>query len=300
MSITPTSSSKTSSLTPAPLPAGFTEATAQVNGITIHYVIGGTGEPLVLVHRWPQTWYEWHGIMSQLAERYTVIAVDLRGAGGSSKPAASAGYDARTMAEDVHQLIGQLGFKSIRILGHDIGLLVAYAYAATYRGEVKRLVLLDGFLAGIEPYWSKFSADPRSWVFGLHQTPELPERLTAGKEREYLTWFFTNQAFRKGVFSERDIDEYVRAYSAPGAMSASFEWFRAFDTDIEQNQESARTKLPIPVLAMGGEKVTGEIMLPMARVVAEDVRGGCIPECGHWVAEEKPEYLLAQLNHFLL
>ncbi|MHC5897330.1 alpha/beta fold hydrolase [Nostoc sp.] len=299
LSDTPASPSAISSFTPSLLPGGFTSAVAEVNGVTIHYVIGGTGDPLVLVHGWPQTWYEWHGIMPPLAERFTVIAVDLRGAGGSSKPAPSAGYDARTMAEDIHQLIHQLGFNSIRILGHDIGLLVAYAYAAAYPTEVHKLVLLDGFLAGIEPMWSQFRADPRSWVFSLHETKELPEQLTAGKEREYLTWFYTNQAYRKGAFSEAEIDEYVRAYSAPGAMSASFEWFRAFKTDIEQNQASSRTKLTMPVLALGGEKLTGHIMVPMAQVVADDVRGGSVPECGHWMAEEKPDYLLDQLNDFL-
>ncbi len=160
-------------------------------------------------------------------------------------------------------------------------------------------MLLDGFLAGIEPMWSQFWADPRSWVFTLHETPELPEQLTAGLEREYLMWFYTNQAYRKGAFYEAEIDEYVRAYLAPGAMSASFEWYRAFKTDIEQNQASSRTKLTMPVLALGGEKLTGHIMVPMAQVVADDVRGGSVPECGHWMAEEKPDYLLDQLNDFL-
>jgi pimeloyl-ACP methyl ester carboxylesterase len=232
---------------------------------------------LVLVHGWPQTWYEWHGIMPQLAERYTVIAVDLRGAGGSSKPPRSAGYDARTMAEDIHQLVGQLGCKSVRILGHDIGLLVAYTYAAAYRNEVSRLVILDGLLVGIEPMWSQFQADPRSWVFGLAQTPELPEKLTAGREHEYLTWFYINIAHNKHAFTEVEIDEYVRAYSAPGAMSAGFEWFRAFPTDIEQNLAGTRHKLAMPVLALGGEQMMGRFMVPMLQTVADDVRGGQHP-----------------------
>ncbi|WP_375470183.1 alpha/beta fold hydrolase [uncultured Nostoc sp.] len=132
MSHTPASPSATSSFTPALLPTGFTSAVAEVNGVTIHYVMGGTGDPLVLVHGWPQTWYEWHGIMPPLAERFTVIAVDLRGAGDSSKPAPSAGYDARTMAEDIHQLVQQLGFNSIRILGHDIGRTYAKNLSNSY------------------------------------------------------------------------------------------------------------------------------------------------------------------------
>lgn len=160
----------------------------------MHYVIGGRGEPLILVHGWPQTWYCWHNIMSHLRNRYTVIAVDLRVAGGSSRPAPGAGYDARTMAEDIHQLAERLGLSGRRIVGHDIGLLVAYAYAAAYPDEVRRLVILDGLLVGIEPTTSAFQADPRSWVFGLHQTPALPEMLTVGREREYLTWFYLNIA----------------------------------------------------------------------------------------------------------
>ena len=287
-------------ISPALLPAGFREATVEVNGVNIHYVVGGTGEPLVLVHGWPQTWYCWHRLMPPLAERYTVIAVDLRGAGDSSKPAPSAGYDARTMAEDIHQLVRQLGFgRGIRILGHDIGLLVAYSYAAAHPDEVHRLVILDGLLVGIEPMWSQFKADPRSWVFGLAQTPELPEKLTAGREREYLTWFYTHIAHNSHAITEEEINEYVRVYSAPGAMSAGFEWFRAFPADIEQNLAGTRAKLPMPVLALGGEKMMGRFMVPMLQAVAEDVRGGSIPECGHWLAEEKPDDLLAQLNDFL-
>lgn len=281
------------------LPAGFSEATIEVNGVTIYYVKGGTGEPLVLVHGWPQTWYEWRLVMPQLAERYTVIAPDLRGAGGSSKPPPSAGYDARTMAEDIRQLVQELGFSGIRLVGHDIGLLVAYAYAATHPTEVKRLVILDGLLVGIEPMWSEFLKDSRSWVFGFPQVRELPEQITAGRERMYLTHFLTSIAFKEDALPAAAIDEYVRAYSQPGAMSAGFEWFRAFPDNIKQNLESARAKLPMPVLALGSEKTMGRFMVPMLKSVAADVRGGSIPECGHYIAEEKPDVLLAELDKFL-
>ncbi len=290
-----TSESVTSNL----LPPGFTSSTAEVNGVTIHYVMGGSGEPLILVHGWPQTWYCWHRLMPELAKSNTVIAVDLRGIGGSSKPAPAAGYDARTMAEDIYQLTRQLGVSNISILGHDVGLLVAYGYAAAHPDEVRRLVILDGLLVGIEPMWSQFQANPKSWVFGLAQTPELPEKLTAGRERDYLTWFYTNIAFNPHAITEDEIQEYVRAYSAPGAMSASFEWFRAFPADIELNLAGQREKLAMPVLALGGETMMGQFMVPMLQAVANDVRGGSIPECGHWVAEEKPDYLLAQLIDFL-
>ena len=203
------------------------------------------------------------------------------------------------MAEDIHELMKHLGFDHIRILGHDIGMLVAYAYAASYPGEVERLVILDGILVGIEPATSDFMVDPRSWVFGLHQTPELPEMLVAGREREYLTWFYRTIAANSNAIGATEVDEYVRAYSAPGAMSAGFEWFRAFPKNMEFNQASSQNKLRIPVLTMGGAMTQGPKMLAMIQSVAEDVRGGPIPDCGHWIAEEKPEVLLAQLMEFL-
>ena len=284
---------------PAALPAGFTEGYANVNGVTIHYVRGGTGEPLVLIHGWPQTWYEWRGLMPQLAERYTVVAVDLRGIGGSSKPPASAGYDARTLAVDVRSVMRQLGFERVSVVGHDIGLLVAHAYAVTYPEEVKRLVILEGLLVGIEPMWTEFARNPLSWCFGFNETPELPEKLTAGRERILLRWFFDAISVRPEVITKEAEDEYVRAYSEPGAMSASLEWYRAFPKDIEFILASARNKLRMPVLALGAEKTMGRFMVPMVQQVAEDVRGGVIPDCGHYVPEEKPEYLLAQLREFL-
>lgn len=237
--------------------------------------------------------------MPTLAERYTVVAVDLRGAGDSSRPPACAGYDAATMAEDLHQLVRYFGVTGIRIVGHDIGLLVAYAYAATHPEQVRRLVVLDGLLVGIEPMTSLFQADPRSWMFGLHQTPELPEALTAGRERDYLSRFYSTIAYDPAAVSAADVDEYVRAYSRPGAMSAAFEWFRAFSANAELNRAGTDNRLRMPVLALGGEKMMGRIMVPMMQSVVEDVRGGSIPECGHWLAEEVPDFLLGQLEDFL-
>ena len=284
---------------PVPLPAGFTEVTVAVNGVQIHYVTGGTGEPLVLLHGFPQTWYEWHRIMPQLAERYTVIAPDLRGVGGSSKPGPEAGYDTGTMAEDLHELVRHLGLERIRLVGHDIGLMVAYAYAATHPKEVHKLVLLDAPIPGIEPIWSRVNA--QLWHFGFHQVPQLPELLLAGKEREYLTFFFTNFSgdHKTLKFTDAEVDEFVRAYAAPGAMGAGLESYRAFKTSAAQNQAHFRTKLPMPVLALGGAQGFGPQMVPMVQLVADNVQGGSIPDSGHWVAEENPDYLLAQLLAFL-
>ena len=278
------------------LPPGFTEATAEVNGVQIHYVMGGTGAPLVLLHGWPQTWYAWHRLLPALAVHYTVIAPDVRGAGGSAKPEPAAGYDPYTLADDVHQLVQQLGLPPIRLVGHDLGVMVAYAYAASYPAQVVRLGLFDGPLPGIGP-----AAPPRPgiWHPGFHATRGLTEVLTAGKEREYLTYFFTTFAHHKTAFSPAEVDEFVRAYSAPGAMSAGFEPYRAFPVTAARNQASAQAKLPMPVLALGGQYSAGPAIVATARQIADDVRGGSVPDAGHWLVEENPDYLLAQLLAFL-
>ena len=284
-------------LMPAVLPAGFTEATAEVNGVRLHYVRGGAGEPLVLLHGWPQTWYEWHRLMPQLAEHYSVIAPDMRGFGDSAKPAT--GYDTRTLAEDIHQLVRHLGFDRIRLVGHDIGLMVAYAYAAAYPAEVQKLVLLDAPIPGIEPTWSQVKAS--LWHFGFHATPGLPEQLLAGNERAYLSFFYSNFAgdHQTSQFTAAEVDEFVRAYAAPGALGPSLEPYRAFAASAAQNLVSARTKLPMPVLALGGEHTFGAHIVALVQAVATDVRGGSVPNAGHWLAEENPAYLLAQLLAFL-
>src|SRR6187200_380526 len=165
----------------------FSHSTASVNGIQLHYVIGGHGDPVVLLHGWPETWYEWHRVMPALAKNYTVIAPDLRGLGDSSKPLT--GYDGKTVAEDIHQLVGKLGFKTIFLVGHDIGTQVAYSYAAARPTEVKKLAVMELTIPGIVPAGRM----PLWWVV-FHQTPDVPEALVQGKEMFYLSWFYHNLA----------------------------------------------------------------------------------------------------------
>jgi pimeloyl-ACP methyl ester carboxylesterase len=278
---------------------GFTDAMAEVNGIRIHYVRGGKGDPLVLLHGWPQTWLCWYRLMPALAERFTVIAIDLRGAGQSSPPCTSSAYDSMTMANDVRELMTQLGFESIRIAGHDVGLLVAFAYAALYPENVSRLVALDGLLIGIEPMTTGYLRDPRSWLVGFMQTSELPERLVFGREREFLEWVFTAFAFDRQAIGVKELDAYIEAYSQPGAMKATFGWFRAFGMVSAFNQSYTTRKITVPVLALGGDKMMGGFMVPMMKRVAKNVRGGAIAAAGHWVIEEQPEKLLRELLSFL-
>jgi pimeloyl-ACP methyl ester carboxylesterase len=270
----------------------FSHHTAYVNGIQMHYVIGGQGNPVVLLHGWPQTWYEWHHVMPTLAKNYTVVAPDLRGLGDSSKP--FTGYDGNTTAEDIYQLLSQLGLnQKIYLVGHDIGVQTAYSYAASHPNNVSKLVILDVPVAGFSPP----GFEDCCWWFSFHQTPDIPEVLTAGKEREYLSWFYTKFAYNPEAITEADIDEYVSHYSTPGGMRAGFEYYRAFPINVGQNKEHANVKLPMPVLALGGE-YTGNAALTSMKSLATDVRGGIIPFSGHWIAEERPDFLIKELVKF--
>ena len=269
----------------------FSHHTAAVNGIQMHYVIGGHGDPVVLLHGWPQTWYEWRHVMPALARNYTVIAPDLRGLGESSKPIT--GYDGKTTAEDIHQLVTKLGFNDIFLVGHDFGVQVAYSYGAAHPNETKRLVILDVPVAGIGPggnitglWWAQF-----------HNVHDIPEMLVTGHEREYLTWFY-RYSCNPAAITEEDIDEYVSHYSSPGGMRAGFEYYRALSEDIKQNKEYSMVKLPMPVLVLGGECSFGDAALDSMRLLATDVRGSVIPNTGHWIPEEQPKFLADQLFKF--
>jgi pimeloyl-ACP methyl ester carboxylesterase len=270
----------------------FSHNTASVNGIQLHYVIGGHGDPVVLLHGWPETWYEWRHVMPALARNYTVIVPDLRGLGDSSKPVD--GYDGNTTAEDIHQLVAQLGFNDIFLVGHDLGALVAYSYAAVHPNEVRGLVILDVPITGIGSALNL----TRLWHIPFHMVRDIPETLVEGKERQYLTWFYRNGAYNPAAITEEDIDEYVSHYSAPGGMRAGFEYYRVFPIDIEQIKEYSKVKLPMPVLALGGEYSFGTAALDSMKSLATDVRGGIVPLSGHWIPEERPDFLVKQLGEF--
>jgi pimeloyl-ACP methyl ester carboxylesterase len=189
---------------------------ASVNGIQMHYVIGGQGDPVVLLHGRPQTWYEWRHVMPTLAKNYTVIVPDLRGLGDSSKPLT--GYDGKTVAEDIYQLVSQLGFKQIFLVGHDVGSQPAYSYAAAHPREVRRLVIMEYIFPGFTPP----QLEGKVWWFPFHQTPDIPEALVEGKETMYLSWFYDNLAYNPSAITQADINEFVSHYSAPGGMHAGW------------------------------------------------------------------------------
>jgi pimeloyl-ACP methyl ester carboxylesterase len=222
---------------PASPPANFKHQMAFVNGVNIHYVIGGTGEPLVLVHGFGQNWYMWNRLLPELSRYFTVVAPDLRGLGESDKPVG--GYDKKTMAADVHELVKKLGFNSINLAGHDIGLMVAYAYAAQYPNEVKKLALMDALLPGVEPVWSDFSG--KAWWFGFFARPVAGD-LVSGKAGEFLSDFWTVVGHPES-FTKEETAEFIRAYSVPGTTTGTFHWFGAFPQDATDNKALMKQKL---------------------------------------------------------
>ncbi|MEK6323152.1 MAG: alpha/beta hydrolase [Acidobacteriota bacterium] len=227
----------------------FTHHTATVNNVRLHYVTGGRGEPVVLLHGFASTWYMWRHVMPELAKRYTVIVPDLRGAGDSDKP--TTGYDKRTLAEDIYQLVKLLGHQRIFLVGHDIGLMVSYAYAAAHPANVRRLVLLDAPIPGTKAF-EELERNPMAWHFAFHNVRNLPESLVAGRTNILTEGFYRALSYNPASFTEADVNEYVRCYSAPGGMRAGFEYFRAFPEDARHKKEYFTNKLPMPVLALGG------------------------------------------------
>jgi pimeloyl-ACP methyl ester carboxylesterase len=276
----------------------FTHHTTTVNGIQLHYVMGGKGDPVVLLHGWPETWHAWHKVMPALAKNYSVIAPDLRGLGDSSKP--PTGYDGKTVAEDIHQLVTKLGFNSIYLVGHDIGVFVAYPYAAAHPTEVKGLAVWEAPIPG----FSVPGRPPLWWVL-FHQTPDVPETLVQGQEREYLSWFYHNLANNPAAITQADRNEYVSHYSEPGGMRAGFEYYRALPQDAIQNQNYSKTNLTMPVLTLqggyipvfGGNVTMSSIEYGM-RQLAQNVTAITVPNSGHWIAEEQPGFLVKVLNNF--
>lgn len=278
----------------------LTHGYAELDDVLMHYVSCGSGPVLLLLHGWPQSWYEWRHVMPRLGSRFRVIAPDLRGLGDTSRPAT--GYDKRTVAADLWQLMQHLHVDEFFLVGHDWGGPTAFALTIAHPEAVRRLAILDVVIPG--DGGAGFSQGGRRWHHAFHMTPDLPEALTQGREREYLGWFYRNFAYRPDAIGEEDISEYLRTYTQPGAMRAGFEYYRALPQDAADNSQAiARTrKLGMPVLAIGGAKAWGrgpEVIESLQRV-ATDVRGDIVPECGHFIPEEQPAYLSDRLIGFFL
>jgi pimeloyl-ACP methyl ester carboxylesterase len=264
------------------------------DGIKLRYLVAGQGEPVILLHGFAQTSEMWRPLMAELGKTRTVIAPDLRGFGGSSKP--PAGYDKKTMAQDIHALVEQLGLTHVRIAGHDIGLMVAYAYAAQYPDEVERIALMDAFLPGVGNTDGIFLLRDK-WHF--HFYGETPLKLVKGRERIYFDHFWSDfAADPKKSVSEADRRFYTKAYAQPGAMKAGFEVFRAFDQDAKDFRELAKTKLKVPMLVLTGERASGDFLIQQGRMVADNVEGVTVRGSGHWLMDEAPDQVVPKLVSF--
>ena len=267
--------------------------------ITLHLVTAGSGEPVVLLHGWPQTGHEWRKVIPLLAGSYRLIVPDLPGLGDSSRPAG--GYDKKSIAADLSEMCERLQLGRFHLVGHDWGGPSAFALACALPERVRTLTVLDVTIPGIGP---DISQGGRRWHHAFHMTPELPEALVQGREREYLGWFYREFCWQRGALAQADIDEYLRCYSQPGAMRAGFEYYRALPQDKADNQAllDSGFRLPMPVLALGGARAEargrGEEPLESLRAIASNVSGGAIPECGHFIPEEQPALLAERLLHF--
>lgn len=273
-------------------PADFVHGRVDLGEVRLHYVTAGRGEPVVLLHGFPQTWFAWRRVVPALAARYTVIAPDLRGMGDSSKP--QGGYDKRTAAGDIRELVRALGHERVRLVGHDVGGWVAYPYAAAHPEEVEKLVMVQALVPG---YGLERNMQ-EAWHFGFHMAPDLPEALVSGRERMYLSYFLGQGAYDPSAISPAALDEYARCFTTPGTTRAAFNYYRALPQDAKDNEELAKTKLAMPVLALGGEFAEGDNVLRSVQRVAEDVRGGIVERAGHSIPEERPGRLGEMLLDF--
>ncbi len=268
---------------------------AGVNGVQLHYLVAGHGDPVVLLHGYTQTSYMWRPLIPELAATHTVIAPDLRGIGQSSIP--DGDFTKATMARDVHALVRNLGHERVRIVGHDIGLMVAYAYAAQYSSEVDRVVLMDAFLPGVGDWRAVWLLRD---LWHIHFYGETPLALVSGRERIYFEHFWNDfAADRTRSVPEADRQIYAAAYARPGGMRAGFENFRAFEQDAEEFAHFAQTPLQMPMLILTGERASGDVLIQQGRLVASNVDGVVIPNTGHWLMEEAPDQVMPRLVEFL-
>jgi pimeloyl-ACP methyl ester carboxylesterase len=279
----------------------LTHGKPKVNGVEIHYAVGGTGEPVFLLHGVPKTMLYWRHVVPLLTPHYTVVAVDNRGFGGSQRPLT--GYDTATMAGDIAELATYLDFDRFRVAGEDWGAAIAYAVAAFHRPRVQQLVFQETLLPGLpagEPDPSLAPDDGRTgWHFSFLSLPNLPELLLAGRERPFWTYFARRQMWDPSALTEGDIDEMAGSVEQPGGTRAILEMYRARQVDAEQNRPHYADPITCPVLAIGAQAYLGEQVSRQLKQVASDVRGAVISDSGHNIALENPAALAqAYLDFF--
>jgi pimeloyl-ACP methyl ester carboxylesterase len=285
------------------LPAGFsdkfTSRFVDTGKVRLHAVIGGEGPPVLLVHGWPQTWYQFRLLMPALARDFRVIAVDQRGIGLSDKP--EAGYDTGTLANDLVGLMDALGHERFAVVGCDTGLLIGYALAADHPDRVDRVALGEAFLPGITPPTSLVLPDAaraRLWHIPFNQQEKINEQLVTGREAIFIGAKFADAA-GKNKLPDYAVKYYIDTLSDPEHLHGSFQMYRAFNASAAQNEQRKARRLTIPILALAGAHSNGDMVEATMKLVADDVQSVILPDTGHWIAEEAPEEMLAALTAFL-
>ena len=277
-----------------PYPSGFRHQNIQTDGATLYVRVGGSGPAVVLLHGFGDTGDMWAPLAAKLAHTHTVVVPDLRGMGLSSHP--EGGYDKRTQAADIRTLLTKLNIDQADVVGHDIGTMVAFAYAARYPDKTTRLVVMDAPVPGVPP-WEQIVRSPKLWHFSFGG-PDA-ERLVKGRERIYLDRFWNEFAGNPAKIDEATRVHYARLYAKPGAMHSAFAQFLSIPQDAEDNQKTLATKLPMPVLAIGGAKSFGENEAIVMRNAASNVQALVIPDAGHWLMEEQTQATVGAVVKFL-
>ncbi|GAA5107693.1 alpha/beta fold hydrolase [Nocardia iowensis] len=281
----------------------FRHEFADVDGVRMHYVTGGSGPPVVLIHGWPQTWFGWWPIMPELVRNHTVYAIDLPGLGDST--GSPTGYDKATLARYVHTLIAdRLGVRDARVIGHDFGAAVAFQYASQFPADTARLGYLDLPLPG--PAIDASTYRSMSWHIAFHSQRRVPETVVSDDVREYLALFYPQVSFGgtafggtsdRSPFTDAEIDEYARTYRRPEVLSGGFELYRALDKDVGDTVAAAPTS--VPTLLMTAQGQLDPVRATAAPRMTNIVRAVDVPNAGHWLVEENPEFVTAELLHFL-
>lgn len=279
----------------SPRDTPIAQGLASIEGAQIHFLKAGSGPGVILLHGYTQTSRMWRPVIPQLTDKFTVLAPDLPGIGESDIP--KDGPDLKTAAVRIHALAKSLGLVKVRVVGHDIGLMVAYAYAALYPDEVEKLVVMDAFLPGVDG-WQSVYDNPHLWHFRFHGP--TPEVLVKGREKTYFTYYWNQLAADPArSLSAPDRAAYVAAYAQPGRMRAGWAYFADFPQAAKQFAEMAKTKLRMPVLAIAGDKASAQTLFPQMKLVADKVSVVELKDTGHWLMEERPKETMAALVEFL-
>ena len=278
-------------LIPIALPSGFGHTYTAVDGVTLHALEGGQGPVLLLLGGWPQTCYVWRLLLEALSQNFRVIALDMRGQGDSDIPAGP--YDCGTVAREIVNYLNYKNITSFYLVGHDVGAWVAFTVLKLFPQSVLGAGLIDAAIPGLvsHDFFSVVTAT-KVWQFYFHKVPDLADSLVTGKEKEYLSWYFTNKSKCKENLGPDVIDYYAQYYSQPGAMKAGFLWYASLEQTIAVNTLEPGTRFSQPIFAMGGEFATKSLIYNGLQPYCDNLFSYLIEQCGHYIPEEAPEKII--------